>query len=69
MTNFLLGLVGAGLGWAAFGLPLLWLGIRSGRKEPEKAKARAVPWALAVAAWSGLHHPRRAKGYRLTSER
>lgn len=54
VTSFLLGVMGLGLGWAAGGVPLLWLGIRSGRQVPERAKQRAIPWALAVAAWSGL---------------
>lgn len=52
--EFVLGVAGLGLGWATFGAPLLWLAIRSGRRAPERAKLRAVPWALAVAAWSGL---------------
>ena len=52
--QFLLGLVGIGLGWALIGAPLLWLAIRSGRKAPERAKVRAIPWSIANAGWSGL---------------
>jgi hypothetical protein len=50
----LLGFLGLSVGWAIVGVPLTWLAIASGRKEPEKAKSRAVPWAIAIAAWTGL---------------
>lgn len=54
MLQVLLGLVGLGVAWAFFGAPLLWLGIRRGRKAPERVKVRAIPWAIAVGGWSGL---------------
>ena len=49
MTS-LVGLLLGALGWAG----LLSLAIRSGRKQPDLAKTRAIPWALALAGWSGL---------------
>lgn len=49
MTSIIALLLG-GLGWAG----LLTLGIRSGRQQPERAKTRAIPWAIALAGWSGL---------------
>lgn len=50
----LLGILGLAVGWALVGVPLSWLAIASGRKQPERARARAVPWAIAIAAWTGL---------------
>jgi hypothetical protein len=52
--HFLLGAAGLGVAWASFGAPLLWLGIRQGRKVPERVKVRAIPWAIAVGGWTGL---------------
>jgi hypothetical protein len=47
-------IVGLAGGWALLGVPLSWLAIASGRKQPERAKTRAIPWAIAIAAWTGL---------------
>jgi hypothetical protein len=46
--------VGLCLGWATVGAPLTWLAIRSGRKAPDRAKVRAIPWSIAIAGWTGL---------------
>lgn len=54
VLQVLLGVVGLGVAWAFFGVPLLWLGILRGRKAPERVKVRAIPWAIAVGGWSGL---------------
>lgn len=42
------------LGWLGPGAALLKFALASVRKEPGRAKGRAVPWALGVGLWSGL---------------
>jgi hypothetical protein len=54
VTTFLLGFLGVGIGWAIAGVPLSWFAIKAGRKQPERAKVRAIPFSIAIGAWTGL---------------